>query len=187
MWPVDVWKVLCVKHPVIILPWTRSWCLIEFFSVWIKLLPVNIYWFPAPSEPRSHSQDKNTSLLFILGQSLTSSPAGGGGRMFPPVCPGQLLGTLSAAAILCCRSLRAWKCVQPPLHSVSAAVLLGPRLKNAKGAAEKSGSAYLSGLMSKMLQSSGNLLQSGTHSLLLQRSLQRAEEREMKGMKNSCG
>lgn len=63
----------------------------------------------------------------------------------------------------------------------------GPRLKNAKGAAEKSGSAYLSGLMSKMLQSSGNLLQSGTHSLLLQRSLQRAEEREMKGMKNGCG
>lgn len=85
----------------------------------------------------------------------------------------------NAVCILCCRSLRAWKRVQPARHSVSAAVLLGPRLKNAKGAAEKSGSAYLSGLMSKMLQSSGNLLQSGTRSLLLQRSLQRAEEREM--------
>lgn len=107
--------------------------------------------------------------------------------MFPLSVLVSPLGTPSAAAILCCRSLRAWKCVQPPRHSVSAAVLLGPRLKNAKGAAEKSGSAYLSGLMSKMLQSSGNLLQSGTHSLLLQRSLQRAEEREMKGMKNSCG
>lgn len=77
----------------------------------------------------------------------------------------------------CCPSLPAWKRVQPPRHSVSAAVSLGPRLKNAKGAAEKSGPAYLSGLMSKMLQSSGNLLQSGTHSLLLQRGLRRAEER----------
>lgn len=95
---LDVGKVLRVRHPVIILPWTRSWCLIEFFSVWIKLLPVNIYWFPAPLEPRSHSQDKNTSLLFILGQSLTSAQAEGAD--VPPVCLGRLHGTLSTAAIL---------------------------------------------------------------------------------------
>lgn len=52
-----------------------------------------------------------------------------------------------------------------------------PQIKNAKGAARKSGSTYLSGLMSKMFQSSGNLLQSGTLSLLLQRASGREERK----------
>lgn len=53
-----------------------------------------------------------------------------------------------------------------------------PQIKNAKGAARKSGSPRLSGLMSKMFQSSGNLLQSGILSLLLQRVSQREGKRE---------
>lgn len=53
-----------------------------------------------------------------------------------------------------------------------------PQIKNAKGAARKSGSPRLSGLMSKMFQSSGNLLQSGILSLLLQRASQREGKRE---------
>lgn len=88
--------------------------------------------------------------------------------MFPLSVPaGSMEGCLQwpFSGSFYCPSLRAWKCVQPPRHSVSAAVSLSPRLKNAKGAAEKSGLAYLSGLMSKMLQSSGNLLQSGTRLL----------------------
>lgn len=104
-----------------------------------------------------------------------------GGRMFPLSVPaGSVERCLQRpfSGSFCCPSLWAWKCVQPPRHSVSAAVSHGPRLKNAKGAAEKSGPAYLSGLMSKMLQSSGNLLQSGTRSLLLQRGLQRNEREE---------
>lgn len=56
--------------------------------------------------------------------------------------------------------------------------LLQPQIKNAKGAAWKSGSPRLSGLMSKMFQSSGNLLQSGILSLLLQRASQRERKRE---------
>lgn len=56
-----------------------------------------------------------------------------------------------------------------------------PQIKNGKGAARKSGSPRLSGLMSKMFQSSGNLLQSGIFSLLLQRASQRERnEREEK-------
>lgn len=56
-----------------------------------------------------------------------------------------------------------------------------PQIKNAKGAARKSGSPRLSGLMSKMFQSSGNLLQSGILSLLLQRASERKRnEREEK-------
>lgn len=65
-----------------------------------------------------------------------------------------------------------------------------PQIKNAKGAARKSGSPRLSGLMSKMFQSSGNLLQSGILSLLLQRASQREGKREKsKGGKMifSCG
>lgn len=53
-----------------------------------------------------------------------------------------------------------------------------PQIKNAKGAARKSGLPCLSGLMSKMSQSSGNLLQSGILSLLLQRASQREGKRE---------
>lgn len=65
-----------------------------------------------------------------------------------------------------------------------------PQIKNAKGAARKSGSTYLSGLMSKMFQSSGNLLQSGTLSLLLQRaSWKEGKKEKWKGGKIlfSCG
>lgn len=95
--------------------------------------------------------------------------------------------------------LRPWKAVQLPRHSVSAAVSRGPRLKTPKGPPGKVARPYLSGLMSKMLQSAGNLLQSGTRSLLLQRAAQKKKkkrkgggreaegekrEREMKGRKN---
>lgn len=77
--------------------------------------------------------------------------------------------------------LRPWKAVQLPRHSVSAAVSRGPRLKTPKGPPGKVARPYLSGLMSKMLQSAGNLLQSGTWSLLLQRAAQKKKEKKEGG------
>lgn len=77
--------------------------------------------------------------------------------------------------------LRPWKAVQLPRHSVSAAVSRGPRLKTPKGPPGKVARPYLSGLMSKMLQSAGNLLQSGTRSLLLQRAAQKKKKKKEGG------
>lgn len=77
--------------------------------------------------------------------------------------------------------LRPWKAVQLPRHSVSAAVSRGPRLKTPKGPPGKVARPYLSGLMSKMLQSAGNLLQSGTQSLLLQRAVQKKKKKRRGG------
>ena len=84
-----------------------------------------------------------------------------------------------------CPLLLAWKHVQLSHHSVSAAVSLSPRLKTPKGPPGKVARPRLSGLMSKMFQSSGNLLQSGILSLFTSKNLaKRGKEREMKGRKN---
>lgn len=81
----------------------------------------------------------------------------------------------------CCPSLWAWKCVQPPRHSVSAAVSLGPRLKNAKGAAEKSGPAYQD-LCQKCFSPQVICYSLGPVHCYFKEAC-----REMKGKKNSCG
>lgn len=101
--------------------------------------------------------------------------------LWAPVPSGWLHGETSAVALLPAFLLP----VVASLETCPAApsfcqrrCLPQPQIKNAKGAARKSGSPYLSGLMSKMFQSSGNLLQSGTLSLLLQRASQREGERE---------
>lgn len=108
--------------------------------------------------------------------------------LWSSVLSGWLCGEMSAVALLLVFLLP----VVASLEACPAApsfcqrrCLPQPQIKNAKGAARKSGSPYLSGLMSKMFQSSGNLLQSGTLSLLLQRASQReGKEREMKGREN---
>lgn len=85
----------------------------------------------------------------------------------------------------CCPLLPAWKPVQLSYHSVNAAVSLSPRLKTPKGPLGKVARPRLSGLMSKMFQSSGNLLQSAILSLFTSKNLaKRGREREMKGRKN---
>ena len=91
----------------------------------------------------------------------------------PVVAPGRPCGDCSAVALLRGMSLLPWKRVQLPRQSVSRAVSLSPRLNEPKGAARKSGSPHLSGLMSKMFQSAGNLLQSGIRLLFTSRTLER--------------
>lgn len=53
-----------------------------------------------------------------------------------------------------------------------------PQIKNAKGAARKSGWPRLSGLMSKMFQSAGNLLQSSILSLFTSKTQRNEREEE---------
>lgn len=82
-----------------------------------------------------------------------------------------------------CPLLLDWKHVQLSHHSVSATISLSPRLKKKKpkGPPGKVACPRLSGLMSKMFQSSGNLLQSGILSLFTSKSLNdrvRKRERE---------
>ncbi|MEQ2180423.1 hypothetical protein GOODEAATRI_001109 [Goodea atripinnis] len=116
-------------------------------------------------------------------------------------CFGHL--SIVAGSVLRCRQwplswifffllLLVWKHVQLSHHSVSAAVSLSLRLKTAKEPPGKVAGPRLSRLMSKMFQSSGNLLQSGILSLFTSKNFCKKNgegarnEREEK-MIFSCG
>lgn len=106
---------------------------------------------------------------------------GRGGGHSPSRVVGSVLRCLQwpFSWLFFCPLLLAWKHVQLSHHSVSAAVSLSPRLKTQKGPPGKVARPRLSGLMSKMFQSTGNLLQSGILSQFTSKNLtKRGRERE---------